>query len=82
MFKGNLYSDPRDFGMGQTFELYEGRHTMADTYDGGSGPVSIAIYAVIGAIAAGSACYVAIGVSAAVVAALLGAIGGGLLGGA
>ena len=53
---------------------------MATTIDEGSGPLSVAAYALIGAIAAGTVCYVMIGDLAGIVGAILGAIGGGLLG--
>ena len=53
---------------------------MATTIDEGSGLLSVAVYAVIGAVAAGTVCYVAIGVLGAIVGAILGAIGGGSLG--
>ena len=53
---------------------------MATIFDEGSGPLSIAVYAVIGAMAVGTVCYAALGVLAAIAGAILGAIGGGLVG--
>jgi hypothetical protein len=53
---------------------------MATISDEGSGPLSIAVYAVVGAVAVGTVCYTAIGVPAAIVGAILGAIGGAFIG--
>jgi hypothetical protein len=53
---------------------------MATIFDEGSGPLSIAVYADVGAMAVGTVRYAALGVPAAIVGAILGAIGGAFVG--
>ena len=63
--------------MGQNLRCQDRSHAMAAIFDEGSGPLSIAVYAVIGAMAVGTVCYAAIGALAAIAGAILGAIGVG-----
>ena len=66
--------------MGRNLRCQDRSYAMATIFDEGSGPLSIAVYAVVGAMAVGTVCYAALGVLAAIAGAILGAIGGALVG--